>query len=494
MISSSYSRGLALQKLGRHEEAALAIQDAINTAPGFAPALFHLGISLFELGLYTDAVAAYEAAVDVEPAMFEARNNLGMALQKLGKYQSALESYERALEINPGFAPLYNSRGNCLVLLDRASDALADFERAITINPDYADAINNRAILLHRSNRLDEAAVGYDRAIALAAAHGVDFAAARFNRSLLRLLRGDFATGWAEYDYRLHLDGYHGAARHVQQWDGQPVDGVLFVRAEQGYGDTFQFVRYLSLAREHCTRLVFECQYGLAGLLEASGLCDEIVERPESGAHLPAPDGAAIIYVQSLPRVFQTTESTISNRVPYLRAPEYRRVKWAEVIESMEPRERGRRRVGIVWRGNQTEPVSRLRSCELSDFAVLAAPDIAFFSLQVGVGLSRSTAPRFQEAQMVTRLGDDFADFADTAAAIEQMDLVITIDTSVAHLAGALGKPVWTLLPWCPDWRWMEYRIDSPWYPTMRLFRQPGLGQWEPVFENVKNALTAEFP
>jgi len=267
-------------------------------------------------------------------------------------------------------------------------------------------------------------------------------------------------------------------------------DRHVYVRAEQGYGDTLQFVRYLPMLRGLGARVTFECQPGLRDLIEASNLCDDVVERDPSNAPLPSPADALSTYVQSLPHFFGTDFTNIPETVPYLFAPADRWSTWVSRIESTAPRGNNIVRVGIVWSSGMSDPQNRHRCARLSDFAALAdVRDVRLFGLQKGRPALEASTATFP----LTHLGDDLVDFADTAAAVEQMDLIITVDTSVAHLAGALAVPTWILLPWCSDWRWFLGRDDSPWYPSMRLFRQPSPDDWSSVFTRILHALHYEL-
>lgn len=486
-LDASHRHGIDMMEAGRHVDAEAALYQVAEQAPGFAPAHFYRGVSLQALGRYEDAAVEYRMAAGIAPVMFEAHNNLGMVLQKLGRYDEALAAHDRAVQINRQSAEAHNSRGACLAMLMRDEEALESFDLAIAIVPEYVDAINNRAILLHRQRRWPEALAGYDRAIDIADAAGLDANEARYNRGLVKLTLGHFADGWVGYDYRLRLEGYLcalGDCRHGQSLQAISSDKPLFVRAEQGYGDTLQFVRFVPLLRSGARRVVVECQLGLKALLTASDLCDEIVERSADNVPLPCsyPD-AVEVFVQSLPRLLGVDFETIPNRVPYLRAPAGRRAAWASRLAKTLPA--GYRRIGIVWSGNHADPSNRHRACRLSEFDRLSKLSrVCWVSLQKGPA-AQQQAP---DAMNIDRLGDDLVDFADTAAVIENLDLVISVDTSVAHLAGALGKPVWLALTWSSDWRWFEGRVDSPWYPSMRLFRQPSLGAWGPVFEEMASS------
>lgn len=508
--AQDFASGTEMLRAGRLTEAVDAFDRVLTAVPEYAPAHFYRGVALFNAGRVVEAAASYDAAAHCEPSMFEAHNNLGIALHRLGKLEAALGCHDRAIEINPNVADVHNSRGKCLVSMQRPVEAREAFRRCLELDVRHVFALSNEAIFLHRDNRYAESLDHYDRAIDIARERGFDFDDARYNRGLLLLTLGDFERGWVDYETRLPslprpavdetplltppqpspTGREPGTSPQPCPWKGEGAredltGSLVYVRAEQGYGDTLQFVRYLPMLRERGAKVVFECQPGLKALLEASDLCDEVVERGPSNGVLAAPAGARSIFVQSLPYFFGTDMASIPSSVPYLRASEDRRAKWASM-----PGEEGKLKVGIVWGGNQSDLYNRYRSCVLADFAPLAAGDgVQFFSLQKGPhAVQALEAP---PGMNLIHLGDDLGDFADTAAAMEPMDVIVTIDTSIAHLAGALGKRVWTLLLWCADWRWFLDRVDSPWYPSMRLFRQPSAGAWAPVFDQVATELRA---
>jgi len=451
---------------------------------------FFDGVAHFQAGRIVEAAAAYDEAIRLRPTMFEAHNNLGIALQRLDKLDAALRCHDRAIALSASTADLHNSRGNCLILMQRPVDARASFLRCLELDPRHPLALNNEAIFLHRDNRHADALPLYEQAIAIAASNGVDFDDARYNRGLLLLTLGDFERGWPDYESRLpSLPPSPGDEVPLTSLDNLDTK-LVYVRAEQGYGDTLQFVRYLPMLRQQGARVVFECQPGLKTLLDASDLCDDVVERGPSNGLLAAPAGAHSTFVQSLPYLFGTDFTNIPSTVPYLGASTARKEEWRRKFNVVcSPSGGGGRgevakRVGLVWSGNQSDLYNRHRSCVLADFAPLAfIKGIQFFSLQKGPGAVQALNP--PPGMGLIHLGDDLLDFADTAAAMDQLDLIITIDTSMCHLAGALGRPVWTLLPWSADWRWFLGRVDSPWYPSMQLFRQRAPGDWPALFERV---------
>ena len=324
--------------------------------------------------------------------------------------------------------------------------------------------------------KLDEAIACFERVLQLEA----DDVNAHINRSLVWLLRGDFERGWDEYEWRWeHKDSL---PRQCPQrlWDGSSLAGrTILLHAEQGLGDTIQFIRYAPLVKRCGGTVVVGCSKLLTRLLATCSGIDRVVTKedslPEFDVHAP---------LLSLPRIFQTHLDSIPADIPYLQSLE----KCRPEIENLLSAQQVKHRVGIVWAGNPDHPNDRNRSCALSCFRVLTClPDVALFSLQKGA--NGADLERECREMSVIDLSEVLDDFAETAAAVMKLDLVITVDTAVAHLAGALGRPVWVLLPFAPDWRWLLDREDSSWYPTMRLFRQPRPGDWEAVFERVTRAL-----
>ncbi len=438
-----------------------------------AKAHYNRGVALHERRRYDEALAAYERAIALKPDFVEALNNRGNILSELVRLDEALASYDRALALRPDFAESLDNRGVALYDLRRFDEALASHERVLALNPDNPEALNNRANALHALKRHDEALAGYKRAIVLQP----DFAVAHWNDGLARLRLGDFRGGWPQYEWGWKA-GYRGMERRFAQprWTGaEPLAGkTLLLHAEQGFGDTIQFARYAPLAAGAGAKVVIEVHSSLAALefRDASS----VVSR---GSPLPAFDLQCPLL--SLPLAFGTELDTIPARVPYLSAPEASLARWKPRF----PRVEGLR-IGLAWSG-RTRPDPG-RSMALAQLAPLfELPGIHFVSLQRDVRDSDAAVLRGRPGLL--HLGPDLADFADTAAVIAQLDLVITIDTAVAHLAGAMGKPVWILLPYLSDWRWLLERDDSPWYPTARLFRQHEARAWDTVIARVRAAL-----
>lgn len=393
-----------------------------------------------------------------------------VALHDAGQYEQALALYDDAAYRWPNLALLWNNRGNTLLELARYAAAAESYQRALQLAPELHDARVALASCLQSIGYLHEAMAACD--IVLKAAP--DHAEAHWNRALLLLQQGRYREGWQEYEWRWKKRRFTSPLRQFAQphWQGEPLTGrTILIHAEQGFGDTLQFCRYLPLLAVSASRVVFECHPPLAALMKTLSPGIDIVPM---GQPLPAFDYH--LPLMSLPLLFNTTVETIPKTVPYVHPPAERLPFWQSVVP-----EDGRRRVGLCWAGKAyPDPGRTIPAAALAPLT--ARTEVAFVSLQLGEGGERP-AVNLVDITMLVR------DFADTAALLAQLDLVITIDTAVAHLAGALGKETWVLLPAAPDWRWLLKRDDSPWYPTMRLFRQQQPGNWFDVVDRVATAL-----
>lgn len=370
------------------------------------------------------------------------------------------------------------------VILCQAGDLSASLEllqRALGLRPNEAAFHNSLGIVLKRQGRFESAVDQFSLALALCP----DLADAHHNLGMLMLLKGDLRTGWTEHEWRLHSE--EGRRKNAlapfphPRWDGRAFLGkTLLVQAEQGLGDTVQFARYLAKAKARGGRVIFLCQSELLRLFERLTSIDELVPKTDEALNRLIFD--IQVPLLSFPAIFGTTLDTIPREVPYLKADPERIAMWRTLLPQTGYH------VGIVWAGSATHGNDRNRSCPIEAFLPLAqVPGIVLHSLQKGPAAQhlKEVPPEFKVVDWCEKLHD----FADTAALIECLDLVISVDTAVVHLAGALGKPVWVLLPFVPDWRWMLERADSPWYPTARLFRQPAIGDWEAIVAQVKGAL-----
>lgn len=475
-----FNRGAAMGALGRQAEALESYDRAIALDPGSAQAHQNRGVCLSELGRPTEALESYDRAIAINPDYATAYSNRGAALGDLNRFEEALRSYERAIALQPGFATAHNNRGIVLLELDRPAEALMSCERAIALEPGHADAWYNRANALRALNRHGEAVASYERALALDPAH----ASAHWNLADCLLLLGDFERGWREYEWRWKLPHRQGRRNFAQPlWLGaQPVEGrTVLLHAELGLGDTLQFCRYATELARRGAKVVLEVQDSLVPLLRSLEGVSEVVPQ---GAPLPPFDCHCPLL--SLPLAFRTDLDNLPAKIPYLRCDAARARAWQARLGRRE-----RPRVGLVWRGS-TKLRNDRRSMALADLLPLAGDWAEWVSLQKEVG--PADARLLSSRPDIRRVESELRDFADTAALVELMDLVVTVDTSVAHVAGALGKPVWILLPWgSHDWRWLVDREDSPWYPSARLFRQTADGDWAGVVGRVKAQLQRCF-
>ena len=486
-VEALYNRGLALQKLARHEEAHAAYAAVSALVPDHAAAHYNRGVASHALRRYQQALACYDRALEIAPDDVAGLLNRGLVLDELDRPAEALASYDQALAIEPDFAEALNNRGNVLRQLNRPAEALASCQRALAARPGYLEALNNRGLALQALNRNEEALASYDEAVR-AAPHDPD---AHWLRSLCRLLLGDFERGWEEYEWRWRVADFPSAKREFEQplWLGQEDirDKTVLLHAEQGLGDTLQFVRYVELVAHKGARVILEVQRPLVNLLSAVRGALRVIG---AGDPLPASDYHCPLL--SLPLACKTTAASVPARVPYLRAEPALVGEWQRrLAQNARPREF---KIGICWQGLPVKKIDFGRSIPLHEFHALARlPQVRLISLQKNHGLDQ--LDRLPAGMHVEALGAEFdageRAFLDSAAVIENVDLVVTSDTSVAHLAGALGRPVWVPLQHAADWRWMTGVSHSPWYPTMRLFRQSAPADWRPVFAEMARALAS---
>ena len=449
---------------------------AIANRPEDAAYWIDLGIALQTQGELAEAMRSYERTLELKPESAAAWSNRGLALHSLGRLEEAAASLEWAIELNPEVAVTHANLGNVRQAQGRLEEAEASQRRAIALQPANAEAYCNLGSVLDLMGKFQDSVAAYERALALRP----DLAAARWNRALHRLREGDFRQGLPEYEARWQLQ--KRSAFTQPQWRGEPLAGArILLHAEQGLGDTVQFLRYVPMVQAAGGEVVLEVQPSLRRLAaELSGIADLIVDLIVPGN--PLPEFAWHCPLMSLPLAFGTTLKSIPAQTPYLPVPDEAReraarLRWPE----------GGLRVGLAWAGSPGHLKDRYRSVPLELLQPLLAVDgVRFFSLQVGPASAELAA--LAESR-ITDLVLEIGDMADTAALIERLDLVIGVDTAVAHLAGALGRPVWVLLPVSSDWRWLRNREDSPWYPAMRLFRQRELGEWRPAIDMARAAL-----
>ena len=536
--------GLVLKKLGRLEEAVTSYQHAISINSSYPEAYYNCGLVLEELKRFDEALVNYDRAIAIKPdyaAAYSSRGNLlqdlkrldealqsynsaifnnkrdpevyynrGLALQGLKRFDEALENYDTTIYLNPNYAEAYSNRGNTLQELKRIDEAVVNYDRAISLKPDYAEAYSNLGNALQELKKFEEAVVNYDQAILLkpdyaeaysnrgkalqelkkfdGAIENYDtaikinptFADAYWNKSILKILQGEFLEGWLLYEWRWKSD-LGKPLRHFRSslWLGQEIieNKSLLIYAEQGLGDTIQFIRYAKLAEQLGAHVILELPSEFIKIASTLAGQFTLIEMgkvlPESDYHCP---------LMSLPLAFKTTVETIPNEVPYLYADIVKKNKWQKRIGN-----KAQTRIGLVWSGSIAHKNDHNRSIPFEKIATLLKLPIELHCLQKEI---RTTDQIFISSNNNIIIHTEFlSDFSDTAALIDEMDLVISVDTSVAHLAGALGKDVWILLPYVPDYRWMLNRADCPWYPSAKLFRQSDRGDWDGVIRQIENEL-----
>ena len=512
--SALANRGGVLRDLGRPEEALADLDRALTISPAIALVWNKRGNVLRDLGRFEEALTSYGRALELKPDYAEAFNNRGTVSRDIGRPEKSLQDYDRALSLRADAAEThYNranalqdlgrpreaivafdcaiglrdiypeahyNRANALRDLERVDEALAGYDRAIDLNPAFAEAHNNRSNLLRDLGFPEKALSGYDRAIAC----NPNYSSAHLNKGLTALLLGRFAQGWPLYEWRSgnRANSVDAFPRDKLPWRGEKISGeTLFIYAEQGLGDTIQFARYAKLAAALGAHVILAVQDPLVRLIGSLGPDIMVTGWTVESGHFDRH-----ISLLSMPLRVGTTIETIPADIPYLR-PESERIDyWKQRIGT------DGFKVGISWQGNSESPADAGRSFPLNSFAGLATiPGVRLISLQKNKGTVQLES--LPVPMRVETLGDNFDAgpdaFLDTAAAMECLDLVITSDTAIAHLAGALGRPVWVGLQFVPDWRWQLTRSDSPWYPTMRLFRQHTRGHWHSVFMAMENAL-----
>ena len=468
-FSDSLKRAFDLHNAGRHAEAEAVCRALAKTNPRDAQLLFLLGMILHRMGRDEEAVKLLIEAVEADPRSSRAFNGLGCAYQALKDHPRAAAGFARAIELEPKSADLRYSLGNVRYNMGEIELAADCYRAAVELNPQDVASWCNLGKCLQELNRVDESISVYDRALAA----NPDELLALYGRAISCLMAGRLREGYRDYECRWRKIPQRDFPQPV--WRGETQPGkTLFLHAEQGFGDAIQNVRLVAQARERVGRVILECRPELKRLFAYSRCADVVIAHGE-----PIPPFDCFTSLQSLPLCLDLALETIPARVPYLRAPPF---------ANLPPPPPRHVKVGIVWAGNPGHHDDAERSLRLEQFApILHVPRVAFYSLQLSV--PARDAELLRSTPAIVDLCSKSHDFLDTASAVAEMDLVIAVDTAVAHLAGALARPVWTLVRQPADWRWMLDRSDTPWYPTMRLFRQTQRGQWQPVIEQVAQAL-----
>jgi len=474
------NRGNALRLLGRREAALASYDRAVALRPNYADAYYNRGALLEDFERFDDAVAAYETALALNPEFPQALNNLGNALRAVCRYEEALAAYDRAIALVPRYAEALTNRGNVLRDLQRHDEALDSHERALALKPGLVEAFNNRGSVFHVLRRFDEAKRDYRHTLKLSPGH----VEARASLGLTHLLLGEWEEGWENYELRFRKS--HNAARRpdnpASEWLGEDLAGRrLLLYGEQGFGDMIQFVRFVPLMRQRGAAVTVLVPRRLHRLLSTLDSEAEFVDTVTPDMKFDFQ-----IALMSLPRALGIQPDSVPAQTPYLRADARRSEVWRARLGDSGFK------VGIAWQGNPAGSVDNGRSLPLRVFEPLGGIEhVRLISLQKNFGAEQ--LDRKPSGMIVETPGFEFDDgadaFIDTAAMMANLDLIVTSDTSIAHLAGALGRPVWIALKHVPDWRWLLDRSDSPWYPTARLFRQTSPGDWDGVVAQMAGVL-----
>lgn len=478
-----FNRGNALQALGQSEAALHSYDQAIAIEPDNAEAYSNRGSMLQSLGQNEAALQSYAKALAINPGCATTLNNRGTALRSLGHYEAALQSFEQAIAKDSGFFQAYSNRGIALRNLGRYEAALQNYDQAIALNPGYAQVYTNRGNVLQDLGRHEAALQShYQAGILLDPAD----AEANFSLGLCLLQSGDFENGWKSYEWRLKHPKFGltlGGNGNKPRWTGaEDLQGkTLLLHSEQGMGDAMQFCRYAKLLANRGARVILEVPMPLLLLLaRVEGIAQTVLR----GGGLPPFDFYCPLL--SLPLAFNTAFDTIPNPGRYIVSPPDKLAKWQSRLGP-----KTRPRIGLAWSGQALHNNDRHRSIPLAEFIKLLPDNFQYVSLQNEVrGEDQKILPARPD---ILHFGDEIEDFTDTAALCDLVDIVVSVDTGVAHLAGAMGKPVWILLPFNPDWRWLLNRSDSPWYATAKLYRRERQGDDSQVFDKIKTDLIQSF-
>lgn len=470
----------SLRRLGRASEADACNERILGMNPDDPKALCARAETFLNKYKLDDAIALYRKVAERFPSDWISQNGLGVAFTRQGKLEQAAACFEKAVSLAPESAGPWNNLGHAYVLQGRIEEGISMYDKALAIRPDFPDAYNNLGNACLAKLDLDKAMQSYEKALFFQPDHSD----AHWNRALLHLLQGDFERGWLEYEWRWLKFPEQRRFFRQPRWDGFDIAGkTILLYAEQGCGDTIQFIRLAPLVAERGATVNLECQRELSGLLQHVPGVARTVSRGD-----PLPPFDVQCPLLSIPRALGLTTSSIPSAVPYLSVDENLKRRWQQRLRPYDKSFK----VGIVWAGALIHPRDCDRSVDAHAFAPLAEIEgVQLFNLQKGDSAKARSAAKV-DFELIDFTGD-LHDFADTAALLMSLDLVIGVDTALVHLAGALNRPVWTLLACSPDWRWLLNRSDTLWYPSMQLFRQPRPGDWSVLFDQVATHLRKEL-
>ena len=472
-IDALHNRGTALKELKRFDEALDDYSKAISLKPDYADIFINRGVALKELGRFDEAMQDYEKALSLRPDHVDAFVNLGNTYKALKHFDKALQSFNKAISLKPDHVEAFINRGVALKELGRSDEAMQDYEKALSLRPDHVDALNNWGNALQELGRFDEAMANFDKAISLKPDH----AGAHWNKSLLLLRQGKFTLGWELYEWRWKRKSFSSPVRKLSKplWLGkEDLNGkTILLHWEQGLGDTIQFSRYAKEVAKLGCKTILEVQKPLFEIMKSVEGVDELIAY---GADLPPFDFYCPL--MSLPLALGTTLETIPSPISYIRNADDKLSKWSDRLGL-----KSKPRIGVVWSGSVGHKNDHNRSIPLERMLGVVPEGYELVSLQKEV--READLNTLEQSERLRHFGAELDDFADTAALCELMDVIVSVDTSVAHLAGALGKPVKLMLPYNSDFRWLLDRTDSPWYPSVTLFTQGSDMLWGPVFEKI---------
>ena len=473
--------GIVAAKNRDYSDAISLYNRVIDLDPGHAETYSNRGLAFKNIGKFNEAIADFDQAIIHKPDFADAYYYRGNVLNNLGRWDDALADYNKAITYKPNDPFMHANRASALASLGKLESAVADYDRAIALKPDFAIAFSNRGNVLNKLNRYEAAIASHDKAISLEP----NYAIAYWNKSLALLVTGDFEHGLPLYEWRWNIPVFARGRKEVPQpyWIGKEslVGKTILLYSEQGFGDAIQFCRYAAMVAQRGATFILEVQPALTRLLEGLDGVSAIISRGD-----PLPPFDYHCPLLSLPLAFGTRPETIPSSERYLHADTDLRTRWTERLgPAAKPR------VGLVWSGSATNTNDLNRSLVLDELLRILPDNYQYISLQKEIRDEDRQA--LDTHPDLLHFGDELQDFADTAALCDLMDLVISVDTSVAHLSGALGKPTWVILPFNPDWRWLLERSDTPWYPSMTLYRQTAPGDWGPIISTVADDLSRAF-
>ena len=483
-IDELLKKAVSFHSAGQFAQAEQIYLQILAQVPDQPDAIHFMGVLAYNVGKNDIAIAYLRKAIDLLPNHAGVYSNMGNVFQSQGQYDKSMIWYKKAIDLDPGHTKAHNNLGVACLRAGEPEQALKYIETAITQDSQYVDGYINYGEVLKEMGDYDRALAAYDKALSLSP----EAVEARWNRAIILLTKGEFTEGWQEYEWRWRRPTTRTRSfSHSTAWQGQDLSGkVLFVYEEQGLGDTMQFIRYLPMIHELGARVVLEVSPAMIRLVDTNRYYDRLLVGQKNVDTQPVDRFDFHVPLLSLPRILKTQIETIPDRIPYLTADPALCQIWKNRMAGENSF-----KVGLVWAGHPDHKNDARRSIHLRLFNALGNVEgVSFYSLQ------KDKHARWTDvddlALFEKDLGPEISDFADTAAIIANLDLLISVDTSVVHLAGAMGKPVWTLLPFAPDFRWLLDRKDSPWYPSMKLFRQPAPGQWGPVIELVLHELAEQ--